>query len=167
MSRQARSNRLDLDYGVLHRTGRKVPKVRGPEMASQGLQTQAIHICSDMEDLLDSYDFENLEEEEELNEYVTKLGDLKRNFRRVHSLKTAEGNAFKGKFPDFDTKLSELSEKFKIANKKLNGIKKGKKGSTLETKDSQPYEKKLQCKAERKFLINQVNWELDDCVWKN
>ena len=73
MSRLIRSSRLDLDYGVLHRTGRKVPKIRNSRMAE--FHIQAINICSDIEDLFDSHDIDELVGEDELHVYVEKLGE--------------------------------------------------------------------------------------------
>ena len=96
-------------------------------MASQELKRQAIHITSDLEDFCDSYNIDEIEDEDELKQYIIELGDLKLNFRRIcHQLKSAEGDDFATKYPDFDEDLILLIEKFKKANEKLSVIKKKK-----------------------------------------
>ena len=50
-------------------------------MASQELKTKVIHICSDVEDFYESYDVSDIDEEQDLQEYISRIGDLKRNFR--------------------------------------------------------------------------------------
>ena len=85
---------------------------------------QAINICSDIEDLFDSYDIDELIGEDELHVYVEKLGETKREYRRIHSqLKMLAGEEFPIKYPDFDKNLNDLNGKFKIANKKLTKLK--------------------------------------------
>ena len=56
---------------------------------------------------------------DELKQYITELGDLKRNFRRIcHELKLAEGDNFVTKYPDFDQNLNSVTEKFEAASEK-------------------------------------------------
>ena len=94
-------------------------------MASQELKTKVIHICSDVEDFYDSYDLSVIDDEQDLQEYISRIGDLKRNFRRVYAeLKTAEGTDFAKNFPNFEKDLKELNETFKIASEKLSNIRK-------------------------------------------
>ena len=144
MPRATRSTRTELDYAILHRTGKRVIKDRGSNMESKELKTQAIHIYSDLEDFFDSYDIRELDEVDELQDYVAKIGDLKRNFRRIHSeLKVALGEEFKTEYPEFDNTSNELSEKFKIANKKLTDLKKETKINEQAKTDKDMYELKL------------------------
>ena len=51
-------------------------------MATPDLRVQAIHITSDIEDLFDSYQIENLTEEDGLNDYIAKLGEAKKEFSK-------------------------------------------------------------------------------------
>ena len=105
----SRSNRKkpDLDYLILHRTGRRVTKSRDLKMANEELRLHVINISSDIEDFYDSYQLEELIEVDELENYLSKLGDMKRNFRRIHSqLKLAEGENFSVNYSKFDTTLS-------------------------------------------------------------
>ncbi len=127
MSRLTRSSRVDLDYAVLHKTGERVLKDR-QKMAEKGINVQAINIRSDVEDFFDSYDFENLDELEDVQEYIMNLGNLKREFRRVHAqVKETEGAEFGTKYSDFDKLLNDLNYCFTTANQKLSGIKDSRK----------------------------------------
>ena len=100
MSRPVR-NRLDLDYSILHRTGRRVPKVRDSKM--DDLRIQAINISSDVDDLFDSYEISELAEMDDLEDYVRKIGDVKREYRRIHrQIKDLDGDGFPTRYPDFD-----------------------------------------------------------------
>ena len=95
MPRPVRSQ-PDLDYQILHSTGRKVPKTREKQTNNMSeLQTMANNVGSDVEDFFDSYVLDELNEEEELREYVDKLDVLKREFKRIYSqLKRTEGENF-------------------------------------------------------------------------
>ena len=84
---------LDIDYEIFNRTGEKVPKVRdrGAKM-DQGIsdlisefKNLAINCRSDVEDFFDTYDVTELVEEGDLLDYVSKIGEVKREFRRVHA----------------------------------------------------------------------------------
>ena len=93
-------------------------------MADKGIHAQAINIRSDVDDFFDSYDFETLGELEDVQDYITNLGDLKRAFRRIHSQITEiERAEFGTKYPDFDKLLDGLNYRFKIANQKLGDRK--------------------------------------------
>ena len=152
--------KVDLDYEILHRTGERVPKVRPSKMASnEQLQIQAINICSDVEDLWESYQVDDLTDGEELSQFVIKIGDMKREFRRVHAqLKSVEGNDFDKNHPDYKKHLDKLNEQFKNANNKLSVLSKADKLKMEETG-------KIQGKSERKFFMEQAYWELADCDW--
>ena len=93
MSRRAR---LDLDYAILNKTGRRVVKNRDKTMAGQELDQKLVYIQSDIEDFFDSYDLNITEEESELEQYLLELGNLKRNFRRIYSesVKQTRGQYF-------------------------------------------------------------------------
>ena len=101
-------------------------------MASQELKTRVIHICSDVEDFYESYNIELIEDEQELKDYISGIGDLKRNFRRIYSeLKIAEGDNFARNFPHFEKDLHELTDSFKTASQKLSDLRYN--GKLLET----------------------------------
>ena len=126
-------SRLDLDYAELNSTGRRVPKVREKVQHTKmdNLDIQAINASSDFEDFLDSYDIDNLEDEEELSEYLNKIGEIKRTFRRVYAqIKITEGEGFDAKYPNYDNERQEISVVFQEANKKLTELKKTNKAKT-------------------------------------
>ena len=180
-------SRVDLDYAELHRTGRRVPKNRNFKMTNPhpDFEMQAINVTSDIEDLFESYQIENLTDEDELNDFVTKIGNVKRDFRRTHAqLKIAEGVNFEDKYPGYGEQLKELTKKFKIANDKLSCLRKSNKEkldeiekmrSNLETEKLRQEtvtlkrvteEKQLQFRSEWNFCISQINWQRDDCNWE-
>ena len=98
-------------------------------MKNQDLQMQAINISSDIEDLLESYEIEKLTELDELNKFISLIGDMKREYRRIHAqLKIAEGENYNTAYPNYQKKLNELIENFKTANDKLNGLKRAERG---------------------------------------
>ena len=171
MSRPVRSAQ-QLDYKILHTTGRKVYKNRGDQNSSKmdELNIKVVEICSDVDDFLASYTLKELTEEDEVQDYVLKLEGLKRDFRRVHSqVKTLEGNDFPTKYPYYDQRLTELTETFKAANKKLSELKVQSKAEEKlresEVINSQADKEKLRCKTERKFFIDQAQWEINDFDW--
>ena len=93
----------DLDYKVLNSTGVRVPKVRAKGDKMDEVARLAINSRSDVEDLFESYVIEELEDEDELSDYLTKIDVVKRDFRRIHSqLKAIEGDE------DFQKKISLL-----------------------------------------------------------
>ena len=115
MSRPSRSI-PDIDYKILHERGDKVPKARTKpftvddapgidiDNASQimdDLPKLAIDIRSDVEDLFESYDIDELLDEEELSRYQSKLETVKRDFRRIHAQLKANGGeeVFQEKYP--------------------------------------------------------------------
>ena len=174
---------VELDYAILHRTGKRVPKVK-TNMANQELQKQAINISSDIEDLMESYEIEKLTELDELDKFVTLIGDMKRDYRRIHAqLKIAEGENYHKAYPNYQNQLNELIENFKEANEKINALKRAEreKHEELEySKRNLEHEKfiqqteainikleesKLQCKYEWDFFIRQVNREIENCDW--
>ena len=107
-------------------------------MADNGIQVQAINMRSDVEDFFDSYDVENLGDVEEVHNYITELGDLKR---------------------DFDKLLNDLNDRFKHASQKLSDIKKSKKQD-----EKEEFEKEMlveeyrssQAKLEEQTKINNL-----------
>ena len=82
MSNSSR-RKINFDYSILHKTEKRVQKVWAPRMANQELQLKAINISSDIEDLFESY--QNLNDDDRLTEFLTKIGDIKRDFRRIHA----------------------------------------------------------------------------------
>ena len=85
---------------------------------------RSIDICSDIEDFFESYKLKDINDEDEIIQYITKIEDIKREFWRVHAqLKNIEGNDFQNKYPEFEKQLSELNEFFQMSNKKLHCLK--------------------------------------------
>ena len=166
MFRPGRSVRKDFDYAIYHKTGEKVPIDRGSKMAD--LKTQVIHIQSDVEDFFDSYDIYLLDDEDELYDYVTKLGEIKRDFRRIYTeLKTLEGENFTTNHPDLERSLYELTETFKNANKRLTDRKKLKKQTELERLENEAYDRKVAEErrlSEEKFAEERRMDELMNCA---
>ena len=110
MSRPARS-RVDIDYKIWGTTGEKVTKVRDTNKKMDEVKTKAIHSRADVEDLFDFYDLDELEGEEELQEYVTKCEEVKRDFRRIHAqFKSMVGDEmFTQHYPDYSDDLATLT----------------------------------------------------------
>ena len=167
MPRATRS-KLDLDYRIFHRTGKRVLKDRETGQKMDDLQIQAINICSDVEDHFDSYDLQDIEDEGDLLTYVAKVEENKREFRRIHSqIKSNLGEEdFIDKYPYYDKLVNDLNNEFKASSKKLAEIKKMNKKSVdlLESEKSEREERQI--KSDRKFFVDQVMWELDQCVWE-
>ena len=116
--------------------GRRVEKIRNQKMASEDLRMQAINVGSDIEDLFESYEIDSLTELSEINDFVCKIGDMKRNFRRIHAqLKSVEGENYGTLYPDYENRLKELTENFKAANEKLSALRKADKGKLEEVEN--------------------------------
>ena len=181
--------RVDLDYAVLHSTGRREPKIRGTEgnqkKTMANLDIQAVNVSSDFEDFLDSYDLDELVDEDELTEYVNKIGEIKRTFRRVFAqIEIAEGDGFAEKYPNHDNELREISVTFQEASKKLTDLRKASKATItakekirddLETEKLLEVmksmrklreEKRSQVIQEWKFRVDQLYWFIDECPWE-
>ena len=95
---------------------------------SPDLATQAVNITSDFEDFLESFKIEDIDDEDELAEYVSKIGNIKKVFRRIYAqLKLSEGEGFSAKFPNYERELKEINETFQEGNKKLTGLRKAAK----------------------------------------
>ena len=175
-------NIVHLDYAELNKTGRRVIVERkrverkATKMGDNELQTRALEISSDVADLFESYDLENMEDIGELNEFVSLINENKKEYRRVHTqLETVEGEAFATKYPEYDGNLKMLTDLFKEANQKLRGLKKQSRVQVGNLGDPgtdaaavmRLNEKKLQCFSEHKFFVDQAFWELDECDWEN
>ena len=127
MSRPERSV-LSLDYKELHSTGRRVFKKRERtntgEVEMDPLKADAIKIRSDVEDFFESYDLEEITEEEGLLGYVGEIKLLKQEYRRIHALlKDGDAGGFATNYPNYDTDMKGLTDKFKEANKKVLAVK--------------------------------------------
>ena len=100
------------------------------------LDIQALNASSDFDDSLDSYNIGELVYEDELSEYVNRIGEIKRTFRRVYTqIKKTEGEGFDTKYPNYDNELRDISVKFQEANKKLSELRKEKKGTKSESSE--------------------------------
>ena len=178
--------KVDFDYAVYDKTGKQSQKGLDHKMVTTDLRVHALHITSEIEELFDSYQIENLTEEDGLNDYITKLGEAKRSFRRIHArLKIAEGDVFNENYPNYDNKLKDINKKFKLANSKLIDLRRAsqtkkeegeKLCKDLETKKllrelsamrNVSDEKRLHIKLEWEFWIEQIKCGLADSDWEN
>ena len=155
-------------------------------MADHELQMQEVNICSDIEDLFDSYQLDDISDKDGINKFLAKIGDIKQEYRRIYArLKRVDGENFQKEYPDNEQRLGLLNNHFKSANEKLRELKNTEKlkrdqleqmradleaerlRKEIESLDSQAAEKRAQSKFERKFFMDQVNWELNDYAWEN
>ena len=161
------------DFKVLNSTGVRVPKVRTKGDKMDEVARLAINSQSDVEDLFESYVIEELEDEDELSDYLTKIEVVKRDFRRIHSqLKAIEGDEdFQKKYPYYDKDLATLNTSFKEVSKKLADLRKKSKSelNDLETHiaEAQIEREKSKHLAVRKCFLQQVEWDLDHYDWEN
>ena len=175
--------RLDFDYKVYHSTGTKVPVDRGGRMTTPDINTQAINIDSDVEDLFESYNIENLIDEEELADYIAKVAETKRIYRRIHSQLKKLDDKFTENYPNYEKNLKKLQEKFTEANNKLIKLRKDSKQKIDDAEklrhDLETEKLKEEMLALRKTsdakrelvkydwesCIRQANWAMEDCKW--
>ena len=90
MSRPERSL-LSLDYKELYGMGRQILKKRekGPitgEIEMDPHRAEPIRIRCDVEDFFESYELEEMTEEEDLIKYVGEIKLLKQEYHRIHTL---------------------------------------------------------------------------------
>ena len=165
---RSRRHIVDLDYAVLHETGRRVHKDR-TKMGDKNLVMRSIVASSDFEDLFASYDINNLNDEDELCEYVNKVSELKKEFRRIITqLKQAEGDEYPDKYPTYDETLHQLDDSFKKANLKWRDAKRnnGRKGPVLGEGDKESEMAKKKVHSQKKFLVQKVEWEFRNYKWE-
>ena len=129
-------------------------------------QFQAVNISSDVEDFFESYNLDDLSNDDELQQYVTEISELKRDFRRVHAqLKTVQGKDFEKNHPTYQTDLSQLNSQFQKANNKLSSLRIAEKNRKDQCEKLRDDPAKSKYVSERKFCIDQASWEMKDCVW--
>ena len=132
-------------------------RIQKLEMASEELKTRVIHICSDVEDFYDSYDIELMDDEHDLQDYISRISDLKRHFRRIYSeLKVAEGPNFANNFPNFEKDLNGLTDLFKAASKKLSDLRKGDKQNEISKQNNFEQQLSDQAKLEEEKRRNDI-----------
>ena len=144
-------------------------------MGDNELRNRSICISSDVDDLLETNDLAGIEDLDELSEFVNTINETKKEYRRVHAIiKDSEGEAFEMNYPAYTDTQKRLNDTYKSATDKLRGLKKQGKhqaGPRESNYDAAAVmqlhlgEKKLQCKSEYDFFIEQAIWELDDCDW--
>ena len=170
---------MDIDYKVWDKYGIKVPVVRETvlsKMENRTLQECAAELSSNVENLHDSYVLDNVSDEEELCDIVQQVGDIKKEYRRVHALiKRENAESFKADYPTYDEVVKKLNGAYLDATQKLRTAKKQRKLRDAQGANSHDAsrdgallrldEKKLQSKTERKFFVDQADWELKDCDW--
>ena len=155
-------------------------------MADHELQMQEVNICSDIEDLFDSYRLDNISDKDGIDKFLAKIWDIKQEYRRIYArLKWVDGENFQKEYSDYEQRLGLLNYHFKSANGKLRELKNTEKlkrdqleqvradlvaerlRKEIESLDSQTAEKRAQSKFHRKFFMDQVNWEANDYAWEN
>ena len=133
-------------------------------MADHELQMQEVNICSDIGDLFDSYQLDDISDKDGINKFLAKIGDIKQEYRRIYArLKRADGENFQKEYPDYEQRLGLLNH-FKSANEKLSELKNTEKlkrdqleqvcadleaerlRKEIESLDSQTAEKRVQSK---------------------
>ena len=157
MSRPSRKL-LSVDYKELGRTGGRVYKAGEMEE----LRTAAIKIRSDVEDLIDSYDLEEITEEDDLQEYVGEVKVLKQEYRRIHAqLKSADAENFATLYPEYEEEMKMLNEEFRAATRKFSDAK---KASRKVSADNPHLDReRMQILSKRLYFIEQVNAEIASC----
>ena len=111
-------------------------RTRGAKMAAD-YKIQALDIRSNVEDFLESYEIENLVLEEDLIDYISKIGDLKKDYRRVHTHLKSKDKDFANNYPDYHDQLSFLNENFKTATEKLKFLKEEEERRALNKKNEE------------------------------
>ena len=152
-------------------------------MTTPDINTQAINIDSDVEDLFESYNIENLIDEEELADYIAKVAETKRIYRRIHSQLKKLDDKFTENYPNYEENLKKLQEKFTEANNKLIKLRKDSKQKIDDAEklrhDLETEKLKEEMLALRKTsdakrelvkydwesCIRQANWAMEDCKW--
>ena len=163
-------NQPDIDYKIFGDSGDRVLKDRGRKPKMDTLHARTVDSCSDVDDFLSSYTLDELSGEDELQDYVTKVEVLKRDFRRVHSqIKDADEEGFPAKYPYYTDKLEELTKLFKDANTKLTNLRKLNRANEdireLKRMNFESDKEKMRSKSDRAFFIEQTRWHLDNCMW--
>ena len=170
MSRPVRK-RFEYDYKELSR-GRRVWKDRSKGTGEMDeLQKQIIDCRSDVEEFYVDFVLNDLEDEEDLEQYVTKIVEIKREFRRVHAqLKISEGDddeAFKKNHPYYVKDVAELDSLYKKSTKKLKDVKKKTRVSAADLEVQKLERVRLLTKTKFESFKTQVDWELKNCKFGN
>ena len=118
--------KLDIDYNIFSKTGKKVEKVR--DMAEK-LKIASVNINSDVEDFFESYLLEQLTDEDEIRQYVNKLENLKLEHRRIHAqIKEKDSEKFQNLYPNYEQQKIRLAEAFENAKQLVTQIRKENNG---------------------------------------
>ena len=162
----------DIDYKIFGETGERVLKDRGAKICPkmETLHSKAVDSCSDVDDFLSSYTLDDIAGEEDLQEFITKVDSIKREYRRAHSqLQDADRENFPSNYPYYNERMKELTDLFKEANKKLSNLRKLNKANEdlreLKRMNFESDREKMRSKSDRAFFIEQTCWQLDDCKW--
>ena len=162
---------LPLDYKIFHTEGRKVVKVTDTTSTMEEnletpaefnrLKSVAIDCYSDVEDFFDTYSIDEIENDSDIQDYVSKLGDLKREFRRTHAhiRSIMETDEFDNNYPDYAKELDNLTKHFKIATKKLADVK----ASSVKPLDPE----ELRVISNYECCLEKISWDIDDLVWED
>ena len=159
----------DIDYKIFGETGERVLKDRGAKICPkmETLHSKAVDSCSDVDDFLSSYTLDDITGEEDLQEFLTKIDSIKREYRRAHSqLQDADRENFPARYPYYDERLKELTDLFKEANKKLSDLRKLNKANSdlreFKRMNLESDKEKTRLKSDRVFFFEQVRWELEE-----
>ena len=135
------------------------------------LQKQIIDCRSDVEEFYVDFVLNDLEDEEDLEQYVTKIVEIKREFRRVHAqLKISEGGddeAFKKNHPYYVKDVAELDSLYKKSTKRLKDVKKKTRVSAADLEVQKLERERLLTKTKFTSFKTQVDWELNNCNFQN
>ena len=167
--RFCRAEIVDIDISVLHRTGRRVRNRGNMTSIMADMQSKAIDCLSDVEDLFDFYKLDEIEDLIELKEYLSKIENVKRDFRRVHAhLKSTEGEgAFKTKYPYYEKYIADLNTTIKSASKKVTDLRNKKDHKPGSSDTVQVDRERAKMKSDQRFFFQQAEYELQEFDWEH
>ena len=165
--RFGRAEIVNIDISVLHRTGRRVRNRGNMTSVMADMQSKAIDCTSDVEDLFDFYKLDEIDDLIELKEYLSKIENVKRDFRRVHAhLKSTEGEeVFKTKYPYYEKYMADLNTAMKSTSKKVTDLR-NKKDHPPDNSDTVKVDRdRAKIKSDRRFFFQQAEYELQEFDW--
>ena len=113
-----------LDYKILHSTGKRVYKVGGETLLKMEAKLNELKIVGDINHALGMYDFKDEVNEDEIMDGVGVMTELGKQFRHIHiELKDEMGDNYEGQYPEYE-KTNELVLAFlREAKSKLRVLK--------------------------------------------
>ena len=140
-----------LDYEILHKTGRKVPKSLDGKMENQEILSD-LKLMDDINHSLNIYTIEELETADDINEGIDVMSS--QNYRHLHvELNNKLGNNYVEQFPNYNEHLTTLINYIKSAYRKLRTARQDVKKKEVETgREEEVEERKEELKVEEELL---------------